>query len=196
MLVVWTLLVLLAGLLIVLAIPVELAFSVQRYEGRQKSRGTLGWFFGLVRLNLGEPKVRVKAKSKRHETKRRHGRRSGAHRLSAILRIEGFGWRLLRLGRDVLERIHIQELSLRIRLGLEDPADTGRLWAIVGPLAAILTLPPVARVTIQPEFTTEALELDGKGRIRIIPINLLFVVLVFLLSPMTLRALYSMGRKA
>jgi 4-amino-4-deoxy-L-arabinose transferase-like glycosyltransferase len=195
-LVVWTLLALVAGLLLVLAIPVELAFSVQRYEGRQKSRGTLGWFFGLVRLHLGGPKVRVKAKSQRHEIKRRHGRRGGAHRVSAILRIEGFGWRLLRLGRDVLERIHIQELSLKIRLGLEDPADTGRLWAIVGPLAAMLTLPPVARVTIQPEFTTEALELDGKGRIRIIPINLLFVVLVFLLSPMTLRALYSVGRKA
>ena len=196
MLVVWILLALLASLLILLAIPVELAFSVQRLEGRQKGMGTLDWLFGLVRLRLGGPKVRVKAKSRHPKTKRPHRRRDGARQVMAILRIEGFGWRLLGLARDVLGRIHIQELSLKIRLGLDDPADTGRLWAVVGPLAALLTLPSVARVVIQPEFTTEALEVDGKGRIRIIPIQLLCVVIVFLLSPMTLRALSRMGGKA
>lgn len=180
-----------------LAIPVELAFAVQRHKGRQKGRGTLGWLFGLVRLRLGEPKMRVKAKPKsRPEAKRRHRTRRGARRVMAILRIEDFGWRLLRLVRDVFERIHIEELSLKIRLGLDDPADTGRLWAVVGPLAAMLALPQVARIVIEPEFTMEDLEIDGKGRIRIIPIQLLFVVIVFLLSPTTLRALYSMGGKA
>lgn len=196
MLVVWILLALVASLLILLAIPVDLAFSIQRLEGRQKGMGTLDWLFGLVRLRLGGPKARVKAKSRRPKTKRPHRRRGGARQVMAILRIEGFGWRLLGLARDVLGRIHIQELSLKIHLGLDDPADTGRLWAVVGPLAALLTLPSVARVVIQPEFTTEALEVDGKGRIRIIPIQLLCVVIVFLLSPMTLRALYRMGGKA
>jgi len=80
---------------------------------------------------------------------------------------------------------------MEVRLGLDDPADTGRLWAVVGPLAAILTLPVHARVAIEPEFACEALEVDGKGCIRIIPIRLLFVVLVFLLSPGTLRTLHA-----
>ena len=196
MLVVWTLFALVASLLILLAIPVDVAFSVQRHEGRQEGRGTLGWLFGLVRLRLGKPKVRVQAKSERTKVKRRHRKVGSARRIMVMLRIEGFGWRLLRLARDLMRRIQIREFSLEIRLGLDDPADTGRLWAIVGPLAAMLALPPVARVAIEPEFTTDALEVNGNGHIRIIPIQLLFVILVFVLSPTTLRALHTMRVEA
>lgn len=196
MFVVWILFALLAILLMLLAIPVDLAFSVQRHEGWQEGRGTLGWLFGLVRLRLGKAKLRAESKPERTKIKRRHHKRGGARRIMVMLRIEGFGWRLLRLARDLLRRIHIRELSLKIRLGLDDPADTGRLWAVVGPLAAMLALPPVTRVAIEPEFSTEALEVDGKGHIRIIPIQLLFVILVFLLSPTTLRALYTIGGEA
>ena len=196
MLIVWILFALLASLLLLLAIPVDLAFSVQRQEGRQEGRGSLGWLFGLVRLPLGKPKMRAQAMPARLKIKRRHRKRGGARRIMAMFRIEGFGWRLLRLARDLLRRIHIRELSLEIRLGLGDPADTGRLWSLVGPLAAMLALPSVTRVAIEPEFTAEALEIDGKGHIRIIPIQLLLVILVFVLSPTTLRALYTMGVEA
>jgi hypothetical protein len=195
-LVVWILLAFLASLLALLTVPVDLAFSVQRHDGRQEGSGTLGWLFGLVRLRLGKPKVRAQAKPECPKIKRRHRKRGGARHIMAMLRIEGFGWRLLRLAQDLLRRIHIRDLSLEVRLGLDDPADTGRLWAVVGPLSAILTLPPVTRVAIEPEFTSEVLEVDGKGRIRIIPIQLLFVILVFVLSPSTLRALYTMGVEA
>ena len=53
-----------------------------------------------------------------------------------------------------------------------------------------------SRVVIEPEFSTEVLEVDGKGHIRIIPVQLLLVILLFVISPTTLRALYSMGVKA
>jgi hypothetical protein len=106
----------------------------------------------------------------------------------ALVQVEGFGSRLLRLARDLFRRIRIQELSLRIRLGLDDPADTGRLWAVVGPLAA---LPGLRRVAIEPEFAAEIFELDGRGRIRIVPLRLLSVLLRFALSPVTLHALYA-----
>jgi hypothetical protein len=195
-LVVWILFALLASLLLLLAIPVDLAFSVQRCEGRQESRGTLGWLFGLVRVPLGKSKVRAETKLARPKVKRRKRKHGGARRMMVILRIEGFGWRVLRLARDLFQRIHIRELSLKMRLGLDDPADTGRLWAVVGPLAAMLVLPPVTRVVIEPEFSTEVLEVDGKGHIRIIPVQLLLVILLFVISPTTLRALYSMGVKA
>lgn len=196
MLVVWLLLAFMVSLLTLLAVPVDLAFSVQRHEGRQEVNGTLGWLFGLVRLRLGKPKARARAKSKRPKPGRRHRKRGGARRAMAMLRAEGFGRRLLRLAQDLLRRVHIRDLSLDVRLGLDDPADTGRLWAVIGPFAAILTLPPVARIAIEPEFTAEALDVDGKGSIRIIPIELLFVMLVFVLSPTTLRALYAMRAEA
>jgi hypothetical protein len=191
-LVIWILIALLAGLLIVLAIPVELAFSVQRREGKQRVRGTFGWLFGLVRLPLGKTKARAESRPVHRKAKKSKPRRGGASRVWTVVRNEGFGWRVLRLVRDLLRRVHIFDLSLKVRLGLDDPADTGRLWAVVGPVAALLTLPPVARFAIEPEFNTETLEVDGKGHIRIIPIQLLFVILVFLLSPITLRAMYTM----
>lgn len=194
MLVIWILIALLVGLLIVLAIPVELTFSVQRREGKQRVRGMFGWFFGLVRLPLGKTEARAETQPVHRKAKKSKARRGGARRVWRVVRSEGFGWRVLRLVRDLLRRIHIFELSLKVRLGLDDPADTGRLWAVVGPVAALLTLLPVARVAIEPEFNTETLEVDGKGHIRIIPIQLLFVTLIFLLSPTTLRALYTMGR--
>jgi len=195
-LVVWIFIAFLASLLALLTVPVDMAFSIQRHDSRQEGSGTLGWLFGLVRLRLGKAKVRAQAKPECPNVKRRHRKRSGARRIMAMLRIEGFGWRLLRLAQDLLRCIHIHDLSLEVRLGLDDPADTGRLWAVVGPLAAILTLPPAIRVAIEPEFSSEALEVDGKGRIRIIPIQLLFVILVFALSPSMLRALYTMGVEA
>jgi hypothetical protein len=195
--IVWILIALLAGLLFLLAIPVELAFSVQRREGKQRVRGTFGWLFGLVRLPLGKPKAQVKSRpAARPKATRSKPRRGGGRRVWVMLRSKGFGWRVLRLVRDLLRRIHIFELSVKIRLGLDDPADTGRLWAFVGPIAAMLALPPVARIVIEPEFSTETLEVDGKGHIRIIPIQLLCVALFFLLSPATLRAMYTMGRAA
>jgi len=181
-LVVWIFIAFLASLLALLTVPVDMAFSIQRHDSRQEGSGTLGWLFGLVRLRLGKAKVRAQAKPECPNVKRRHRKRSGARRIMAMLRIEGFGWRLLRLAQDLLRCIHIH--------------DTGRLWAVVGPLAAILTLPPAIRVAIEPEFSSEALEVDGKGRIRIIPIQLLFVILVFALSPSMLRALYTMGVEA
>ena len=185
MLVAWVLIAFLA----LLAVPVDLAFSVQRQDGRQERGGTLAWLFGLVRLRLGKPKVRPRAKPDHARVEGRRRERGGARRIIAMLRSEGFAWRLLRLVRDLLRRIDIRDLRMDVRVGLDDPADTGRLWAIVGPFAAMLTLPPVARVAIEPEFTAETLEIDGKGRIRVVPIQLLFVLLVFVLSPSTLRAL-------
>ncbi len=196
MFIIWVLVALLTGLLVLLAIPVELAFSVQRRAGKQQVRGTFGWLFGLVRLPLGEPRKRAESRSVYPRAKTRKSRRAGGRRVWAAVRSKGFGRRVLRLVRDLLRRIHIFDLSLKVRLGLDDPADTGRLWAVVGPLAALLALPPVARITIEPEFSSETLEVDGRAHIRIVPIQLLFVILVFLLSPATLRALYTMGRAA
>jgi hypothetical protein len=195
-LVVWILLAVLTGLLALLAVPLDLTFSVQRHQGRQETSAILYWLFGLVRLRLGKPKARVRTTTKRPKAGQRRRKRGRGHGMLAMLRSEGFGRRLLRLARDLLRRVHIHDLSMQVRLGLDDPADTGRLWAVVGPLSALLPLPPAARLAIEPDFTSEALDLNGKGRIRIIPIQLLFMFLGFVLSPTTLRALHTMRAEA
>ena len=173
----WLLLALLAGLLALLAIPVDLEFSLQRRGGRQTGGGTLRWLFGAVRVPLHP---RAKRRPPKHKGRERG--RSGARRVLSLLQTEGFGGRLLKLAQDLLRCIRVRNLSLDVRLGLDDPADTGRLWAVAGPLAAMLPLPPATRLTVVPDFATEVFEAEGQGRIRIVPIRCLAAILVFVLS--------------
>ena len=179
----------LVSLLVLLAIPVELTFAVRRHAGRGEGGGTLRWLFGLLRLRLESPGGWGRAKLKPRE-RRGHRHPIGRTRwVTAALRVEGFRWRLMRLVRDLLRHVRVSHLSLEARLGLGDPADTGRLWAVVGPLAALLARPPVTYIAVEPEFFDETFEFEGEGRIRIVPLQLLFVALRFVLSPSSLRVL-------
>lgn len=192
MLFVWSLLTLLLGVLALAAIPVEVAFRVEFRPGQRAVHGTLYWLFGLVELPLGNRDAqRHTAHEGKKMARRHHGKRTGVRRLMAVLRVEGFAWRLLRLIQDLLRRLQIRELSLEAYLGMDDPADTGRLWAAIGPLVAIMAS-PAAHIVIAPQFSARVFEVDAKTRIRVIPIQLLSVMLIFVLTPSTLRALYAM----
>lgn len=171
------------------AVPVEAAFWVERHDGRGKAGGTLSWLFGLARIPLGADRRRVRAARQRLAGGGKRGRRRAAGRLSAMLETEGFPSRVLRLVGDVLRSIRIRQLSLQVRLGLDDPADTGRLWAVVGPLAGMLSILPGAHIVVEPRFTSEVFDVDLRSRFRVIPLRLLFATLSFALSPVTLRVL-------
>ena len=189
----WLLLALVASLLALLAIPVDFEFSLQRREGRQKGSVVIGWLFGAVRVPLRSPAQARLERPRTQALDRKHG---GARRVISMLQTEGLGRHVLKLARGLLRRIHVRALSLDVRLGLDDPADTGRLWGVVAPLAALLTLPPVARVAIAPDFAAEIFEVEAQGHLRIIPIQCLAVIFVFVLSPTTLSALRSLRSQA
>lgn len=184
----WFLLGLIAGLLALLAIPMDVVFSLRRREGERTGSCRIDWLFGAVRL-------RVLPRSRSCDVAREAGKRDrgygGAGRALAMLQNAGFAQCFLRMIRNLLRRIRIRDLALEIRLGLDDPADTGRLWGAVGPLAALLAPLPAARVSIEPDFGGEAFEIEGRGHVRVIPIQLLAVIARFLLAPATRRALAS-----
>lgn len=180
----WVLLVLFVSLLALLAIPVDLEVFLHRRPGHQEDSFTLVWLFGAVKIP-----VPLWGRIKRKPRKLTQHDRGGAHRALAILQTEMPWGRLLVLVRALLRRTRVRDLRLAVRFGLDDPADTGRLWAWAGPLAAALALPPVARLAIEPDFASEIFEIDGQARVCIIPIQWLSAILVFLLSPQTLRAL-------
>lgn len=170
------------------AVPVELAFRVEHHDGKGKAGGTVFWLFGIARVRLGKGKSGDHTVRKRVKARRRRRKPGTAGRLVAVFERQGFLSRLLRLALDVLRRIQILELSLRIRMGLDDPADTGRLWAVLGPLSGMLAMLPVAHIAVEPRFDSAEFDIDLRSRIRVIPLRLLFTVLVFALSPATLRA--------
>ena len=183
-----------AGILIaiaaVLAVPLEVAFRVERVAPLDGGIA-VRWLFGLVRIGVplggrgerGGPE-RPPVVPERARPRRRVRPRG----IVAALRDGRFRGRVRRLAGQLLRALHLDGLVLHARVGLGDPADTGRLWAVVGPLGAWAQGLPGADVRIEPEFLEPVLELAARGRIRVIPLRVLAVAVAFALSPASLRA--------
>ena len=90
---------------------------------------------------------------------------------------------MIKFTRDFWHAIQKHNITLRIRIGLGDPADTGHMWAIVGPVSGILATIEEASIEIEPEFIDSVFELDSSGNIRIIPLQMIYLVFGLLLSP-------------
>ena len=173
--------------LLLLAVPVEVEF---RLEGVEPFTGhvELRWLFGLVRFRVpasrGGPRTEARGKA---APARERPRRRGRHRnVLAALRQAEFRRRVYRLARDVVRTAHLHRLRLFMRIGLGDPADTGRLWAFLGPLSAL----PLrnAELRLEPEFVDPVLELEADGRLLLVPLRFLILAVAFALSPPTIRA--------
>jgi hypothetical protein len=182
---------LLAFLVVLLAVPLAVEFSVHRIE---KTQGVVRfrWLFGLVRFQLRIPEDFKSAKeplpgSKNKKAKLRK-KGTGSGRLFSLVRQRRFRGRVYKFIRDVLRATHARDLFLRLRIGLGDPADTGCLWALVGPVAGLARNLRSATVRIEPEFVDPVLEIESHGRFRLIPIQLIALTAAFLLSPTMLGA--------
>jgi hypothetical protein len=181
-----------SGLLVLLlAVPVHLAF---RFQGIEALSGqiTIRWLFGLVRGRIQVPGT-GKAAPQREPARKRparakadsRGRRSNA---LAVLRQTEFRRRLYRLFTDLVAAAHLRRFRLHLRLGLGDPADTGRLWSLVGPLSAVAGTLRDADVRIEPEFIDAVFEFQTEGRLLLIPLQFLVLAAAFALSPASVRA--------
>lgn len=179
-----------------LAIPATLMFQVS-YRQTFQGHVTLQWAFGRVRARI--PLSR--AKPRPHKTTRAITRqqRRGSHEGVKPIELLGhppFRGRVVRLLSDLWGAIGKQDIALRLRLGLGDPADTGRLWGLLGPLAGLFANLKEVQVAIEPEFIAAAFELDGHARIRIVPLRIIVPVLAFLLSPTVWQSIRRARRAA
>ena len=176
------------GLLALLAAPLDIAFAVQRrlvFGGSV----TLRWLYGLVRVRLpsiGRAKERKSAKPRRR--KKRGGKSRLARRGLVILRNAALRRRALDFAVRVLRSFRMRDVALRVRLGLDDPADTGMLWGLAGPAVALLEARPDADVDLELDFVEACFEGDARGTVRVIPLELACVTVMFLLSPPMLWA--------
>ncbi len=170
--------------LALLAVPFDLRVQL-RYQARLRTEVELRWFFGLVPLRTTGPEASEQPRSVRPR---------GRFSAGSMLRTEGFARRCLRFAGQLLRSAHIRELELVGRVGFDDPADTGQLWALLGPLNGLASTLHPARVSIEPDFAGEVLEVEGVGDLRVVPGRVIVVVLAFALSPVTLRALRAGAR--
>jgi hypothetical protein len=112
----------------------------------------------------------------------------------AALITPGFVRRCLWLGRDLLRLTRPDEVRVRGRIGLDDPADTG-MW-----LGWLYGLNPLVRdhadVRIEPDFGGPVIEGTAEGRWRRRPAGLLGPLVRFLASPVVWRAALAARRAA
>ncbi len=179
----------LLGMLLLLSIPLDLSFRIER-DGEFRSRFALRWLFGLVGTDLDSPRKQPGAKrgpaaADKKPSKRK--RRLGS--VLAVLRSKGFLARALVFVRQVVSTASLEKITLELRLGLADPAETGFAFALICPLVVFLGGYPRFRLVAEPDFDEEKLELDCQGQIRVFPVRLAGIIIAFLLSPATLRAL-------
>ncbi len=181
-------LVLLIGL--ALAVPMEAALRLDMY-GRPRFRVKLAWLFGLVSREMtraGPPAAREK--EKRPEGKRRPG---DVFSIFNILKTRGLLRQAMRLVKDIFRLPRLKEFLADLKVGLGDPADTGLLFAVIGPASALLHSRFPGNVQLQPDFADDAI-LEGyiSGKVRLRPIQLVPPLLRFVFSRAVARTVWKL----
>ncbi len=185
------LLIAVALLVAVLAVPLTLRFHITM-DHTLSSRLRLSWAFGLVRLSLSPATPRrMVDRENTTVSPRAHGNRATSNtvNLFSALRQRPLRQRLLRFIHAIWRAFRKRDVKLQLRIGLGDPAETGQLWALVGPLSGMLANLRDADITIEPIFIEQCFELETSGEVQVIPLQFLYLSLALLLSPVMWRGI-------
>ena len=176
-------------LIVVLCVPLDMVLHTD-VHGRLKFRLRLSWLFGLVSKEITKGKKKPEAKREVVEGKRKpRDRRRGIRVILEILRTKGLLRQLQNLIKGILGRINIRDLIVNLKIGLDNPADTGFLFAIIGPATLFLGSSRFHQIRLEPSFADEAVfEGYSYGRVRLRPIQLVMPFVRFAFSLSTVRA--------
>ena len=130
-----------------------------------------------------EKKEAVEGKPKRKR------RRISAKAVFDILRTKGLLKQFMRLLKDIFGCFKIGNLAVNFRVGLDNPADTGLLFAIIGPAAHFMNSYLPRKISLQPSFEEAVFKGYSYGMLRLQPIKLIPPFTRFVFSLATVRVL-------
>lgn len=185
------LLIFLLVVIALLAIPLELEFSVEWPDGAQNEI-VLVWALGLLRTRIPTKGSEKPSKADEEPLDRKRPARGQSTNVLAAIRQRPFRQRIYRFAGDLWRSVKKENMHVRARLGLGDPADTGQLWAVVGPVSGMLAGLKGASVAIEPDFADPTFEFAGSGRLRLVPLQVVSISIGLLLSPAVWSGLRSM----
>ena len=155
-----------------LCIPVELIFRANS-EGKPKFILTLVWFFGLFKSEL---QPFAKKSPKKSVNKLEKPSRNWLREIRVaweILQTNGLLKQLSKFVVRTIRSIRVRKLAANLKVDLENPADTGLLFAFIAPLNLIVNHFLPYPLNIEPSFTGESfLAGHANAIIRLIPIQL------------------------
>jgi len=179
------------GILTLLAMPFDVGFRLKK-DDSFRLRLSIAWAYGLLSKELDQPAK--KAKSKKTEAKQSRRKQAQAGRgkfraTMAFMRSPGMSTSLLRLTQSMWRQLHVRQLYLHLTFGLDNPADTGRLFGTLAPALIMTDRSPRFDLQVDPDFSQPTLQAESRGQLRLIPLTIIAVMITFLLSPTCWRGL-------
>ena len=187
-----TLAALLALIVLLLSVPIDLAFSLEVY-GRPKFRVRFSWLFGLLSRDIEGKKKGDAALKKAVKKKAGKKKRGGGRKALRLLTTRGLIRRLKALVLGILRRLEFREFRMDFRGGLENPVDSAMVFSLIWPAYLFLGPSFGRHVNLQVSFEGVAF-LEGycQGAVRLRPIRLAPPLARFIFSVPTLRAIKRM----
>ena len=179
-------------IVLVLSVPVDLTFDF-RAGGDGKAVLRVEWLFGLVGKGLLPRRKPEKLKKvKKPKKGKRRDLRSFLSYM-ALVRTRGVVPAVIRLVRRIVGSFRIRQLNADLRLGLDDPADTGILYGVLWPAFALPVTFGFATLRMEPVFDSPTFEATLQGKVRVFPAEMVANVLRFVFSLAGLRMIKAMA---
>lgn len=176
-----------------LSIPIEITFDIKTH-GDTKARVRVGWLFGLVGKDISQRKKKVsRKKAEKIKKTPRKKRKRGLKPFISVLRTKGLPAGILKLARKMLSCLRIRQLDVDLRVGLDDPSDTGMMYGVLWPAFVTLGSFCPIRFRVEPAFDEPVLDLSLQGRVRLFPAQVSGLLLRFVFSLTGLRTLRLMA---
>ena len=181
-------------LFLLLWVPVTVELSIR--DVRARRLWVVSWW-GPIRVGASSPSSSLAKEpdgvrptpTEGQSRSRKKEKRISSRRFRAAL-VSRELWRsLARLGRRLLATLRPRNVQLRLRFGLGDPAETGKLWGALSPLIVALTLLGAEQMELEPDFGQSSFELSGRATLRVVPAVVLGIALGYLFTPAPWRAL-------
>ena len=173
---------------LVLSMPVNVVLDLDT-AARPKFRVRLTWLFGLVSKEVRKREKKPEKKRRVVEGKPKPRRKgTSARTVFELLRTKGLLRQFKHLLKGILRRLRVRDLRADFKVGLENPADTGLLFSLIGPATFLLGSSRVREIRIEPSFADEAV-CEGylHGAVRVQPIQLVAPCLKFVCSLAAIR---------
>jgi hypothetical protein len=179
-------------LILLLAIPVNLVYAVKK-ETSWAGRIIVYWMFGKVRFHLRPGRKREPPQSQRRRSRLRRASRVGKRVVRRrryifnALRTPGLIRRIIKLKRDLSGVLRPRRLRVQFIIGMDDPADTGRLWGLLAPLRLLFGTRSFGKssavsVEVTPDFIGPRFTGYSCASVQFVPLQLIGLFIGFGLS--------------
>ncbi len=174
---------LIALIIILLCIPVEIFFHIERYGKTQFSIYSV-WLFGLIKKEI---KLSEKAEKKPGKEKKKE--KSWSVSTFTELPIRGLLRQVKILLEDIAGRFSIRKINIDMTVGFDDPAYTGFLCAAVYP-CIMFYASENSSIRFQPSFEGRSiLEGYAESSLRFLPVRFIIPLARFIFSRAVFKTL-------